>query len=53
MYQIIENIVNNPDDKTHVRFIYANVSEEDILMRKELDAMVCQQFQVNQTVLIN
>lgn len=47
MYQIIESILRNPLDTTKIRFIYANVTYEDILMKQELDAMVCDQFEVN------
>ena len=39
MYQIIKAICNNPGDKTEVNLLYANVSEEDILLRKELDEL--------------
>lgn len=39
MYQIMTAIARNSDDKTQVNLIYANVNEEDILLRKELDAM--------------
>ncbi|KAI5965905.1 CBR1 [Candida pseudojiufengensis] len=37
MYQIITAIMNNPEDKTVVHLIYANVTEDDILLRKELE----------------
>ncbi|RCH78097.1 NADH-cytochrome b5 reductase, partial [Rhizopus azygosporus] len=37
MLQIIHAIVKNPADKTKVSLIFGNVSEEDILLRKELD----------------
>ncbi|KAJ7225810.1 ferredoxin reductase-like C-terminal NADP-linked domain-containing protein [Mycena pura] len=39
MYQILSAILKNPADRTAVSLIYANVNEEDILMRKELDAL--------------
>ncbi len=39
MYQIIKAICNNPDDKTEINLLYANVSEEDILLKKELDEL--------------
>lgn len=38
MYQIIKSIAENPKDKTKVDFIYGNVSEEDILLREDLDS---------------
>jgi cytochrome-b5 reductase len=37
MYQVARAIFNNPDDKTKVTLIFANVTEEDILLKKELD----------------
>jgi cytochrome-b5 reductase len=39
MFQIIQAIAKNPADKTQVRLIYANVAPEDILLKKELDAL--------------
>ena len=39
MYQIIKAIVNNPEDKTHISLIYANVTEDDILLKDDLDRM--------------
>lgn len=37
MYQIISAILRNPDDHTKVFLLYANVAENDILLRAELD----------------
>lgn len=37
MYQVLTAILTNPDDKTKVSLVYANVTEEDILLRAELD----------------
>lgn len=37
MYQIMTAIFKNPSDKTKVYLIYANVTEEDILMKAELE----------------
>ncbi|KAL7665674.1 NADH-cytochrome b5 reductase 1 [[Candida] zeylanoides] len=37
MYQILTAILRNPDDKTKVSLLYANVSENDILLKEELD----------------
>ncbi|THX15467.1 cytochrome b5 reductase-like protein [Aureobasidium pullulans] len=37
MYQIIRAICENPRDKTKVTLLYGSVSEEDILLRDELD----------------
>ncbi|KAF9191093.1 NADH-cytochrome b5 reductase [Haplosporangium sp. Z 767] len=39
MLQIIRAIVKNPEDKTLVNFIFANVTEEDILLKAELDLL--------------
>jgi len=36
MYQLIRAIFNNPEDKTKVTLVFGNVSEEDILLKKEL-----------------
>ncbi len=40
MYQIIQAIIRNPNDHTKVTLVYGNVSEEDILLKKELDEIV-------------
>ena len=37
--QIIRAICKNPNDKTKVNLIFGNVSEEDILLREELDEL--------------
>ncbi|CAO3611296.1 unnamed protein product [Cunninghamella echinulata] len=39
MLQIIRAIARNPEDKTQVSLIFANVNEEDILLKKELDEL--------------
>ncbi|OCF35960.1 NADH-cytochrome b5 reductase 1 [Kwoniella heveanensis CBS 569] len=39
MYQIIKSSLKNPADKTKLALIYANVEEDDILLRKELEAL--------------
>ncbi|KAJ6627215.1 NADH-cytochrome b5 reductase [Mycena sp. CBHHK59/15] len=39
MYQIVHAVLKNPADRTALSLIYANVNEEDILMRAELDAL--------------
>lgn len=38
MYQVANAILKNRRDTTHVSLIYANVTEQDILLREELDA---------------
>lgn len=39
MYQIIQAIINNPNDSTEMWLLFANQCEEDILMRKELEIL--------------
>ncbi|KDE04348.1 hypothetical protein MVLG_05227 [Microbotryum lychnidis-dioicae p1A1 Lamole] len=38
MWQILQQIANDPNDKTKATLIYSNVTEADILLRKELEA---------------
>ncbi|GMY23543.1 NADH--cytochrome b5 reductase 1-like [Fagus crenata] len=38
MFQLIRAILENPKDKTNVHLIYANVTLDDILLKKEIDA---------------
>ncbi|XP_073289704.1 NADH-cytochrome b5 reductase-like protein isoform X1 [Primulina huaijiensis] len=39
MLQVIDAIVKNPDDNTQVSLLYANVSPDDILLKKKLDLL--------------
>lgn len=39
MYQILTAILKNPEDKTKVSLLYANVTEDDILLKYELNKM--------------
>jgi cytochrome-b5 reductase len=39
MYQVIGKILQNPNDKTQISLIYANLSENDILLKQELDTL--------------
>ncbi|KAL6558372.1 NADH-cytochrome b-5 reductase-like protein [Orobanche minor] len=39
MLQIIDAILKNPDDHTQVSLLYANVSPDDILLKKKLDLL--------------
>ncbi|XMA18392.1 hypothetical protein WAI453_011183 [Rhynchosporium graminicola] len=39
MYQVARAIFNNPEDKTKVTMVFANVSEGDILLKKELNEL--------------
>ena len=49
MYQVAQAILRDPHDFTKIFLIYANVSEDDILLRKEFDAWAqdhCKRFKV-------
>jgi len=37
MYQVIQEIIKSPNDKTQVKMIFGNVSEDDILCREEVE----------------
>lgn len=52
MLQVASEIVNNPEDKTQVSLIFANQTEDDIILRDELDQMAAKHdnFQVYYTV---
>lgn len=39
MYQLTRAIFSNPNDKTKVTLVFGNVSEDDILLKKELSAL--------------
>eukprot|EP00898_Chlorokybus_atmophyticus_P001750 jgi/Chlat1/2576/Chrsp175S02442 len=39
MYQVMQAILDDPLDKTQISLIFANVSENDILLKDELDAV--------------
>jgi cytochrome-b5 reductase len=50
MIQVIQRILSNSNDKTKVSLLFANVTEEDILLRKYLEKIVeknPQQFKVH------
>ncbi|KAJ1928903.1 hypothetical protein IWQ60_001646 [Tieghemiomyces parasiticus] len=40
--QLVDRILANPDDHTKVSLLYGNLSEDDILLRDELDALAKQ-----------
>jgi len=52
MYQLIEEILSNPRDRTEIRLIYANRTPGDIMLKAELDALAAAhpQFRVLYTV---
>ncbi|KAK6247521.1 hypothetical protein QUC31_019086 [Theobroma cacao] len=39
MFQVARAILENPNDKTNIQLIYANVTYEDILLKEELDEL--------------
>eukprot|EP00030_Apusomonadida_sp_AF-17_P008944 a953_284.p1 GENE.a953_284~~a953_284.p1 ORF type:complete len:307 (-),score=133.86 a953_284:74-964(-) len=39
MYQVLQEITRNPEDKTQVTLIYANHTPNDIILKPELDAI--------------
>ncbi|XP_039032717.1 NADH--cytochrome b5 reductase 1-like isoform X2 [Hibiscus syriacus] len=39
MFQVARAILENPNDKTNIHLIYANVAYEDILLKEELDEL--------------
>ncbi|GKT91929.1 NADH-cytochrome B5 reductase 2 [Colletotrichum tofieldiae] len=39
MYQLARAIFNNPEDKTKVTLVFGNVTEEDILLKKEFSEL--------------
>lgn len=53
MYQIINAIISNPEDKTQVQLIYGNQTEADILLKKELDHIVQNHPQINVHYLLD
>jgi cytochrome-b5 reductase len=42
MWQLARAIFNNPADKTKVTLVFGNISEEDILLKKEFDDLESQ-----------
>ena len=53
MYQIATHILRDKGDETAVSFIFANVTETDIMLRKELDGLAAQHTQFNLFYTIN
>eukprot|EP00695_Tsukubamonas_globosa_P000319 TRINITY_DN1236_c0_g1_i1.p1 TRINITY_DN1236_c0_g1~~TRINITY_DN1236_c0_g1_i1.p1 ORF type:complete len:291 (+),score=130.12 TRINITY_DN1236_c0_g1_i1:67-939(+) len=39
MLQVIQETLRNPEDKTNISLIFANVAEEDILLKDKLDSL--------------
>ena len=42
MLQIVKAVLKDPEDRTQVSLLFANQTEEDILLRKELEEMADQ-----------
>ncbi|KAL3899003.1 MAG: hypothetical protein SGCHY_002349 [Lobulomycetales sp.] len=42
MYQLIKHILRDPDDCTQISLVYANKTQQEILLRRELDILVSQ-----------
>ena len=41
--QVLKQILSDPDDKTELRLLYANQTEDDILVRKEMEELAATQ----------
>jgi len=39
MYQVAREILKNPEDRTKITLVFGNISEEDILLKRELEDM--------------
>lgn len=50
MLQVIRAILKDPNDKTEVWLIFANQTEEDILLRKELESIPNTRFHLHYTL---
>jgi len=53
MLQVIEKALKDPTDKTKITLLYANLSENDILMKQELDTLARrhrERFKVHYTI---
>ena len=50
MLQVIRQILKDPKDKTEIWLLFANQTEEDILLRKELEAIPKERFHLWYTV---
>jgi cytochrome-b5 reductase len=40
MYQVAQHLLKDPRDKTKLSLVYGSLTEDDILLRAELDALV-------------
>jgi len=39
MLQVIEDVLHEADDKTHISLVFANRTEEDIILKDRLDEL--------------
>ncbi|KAI9287942.1 hypothetical protein BC943DRAFT_317457 [Umbelopsis sp. AD052] len=53
MLQIIRAVVRNPEDKTKINLIFANVNDEDILLKKEIDELAQKHSNFNVYYVLN
>jgi cytochrome-b5 reductase len=53
MYQVLQAIAKDPSDKTKVVLIYANVTFEDILLKKELDQLAAEHDNISVYYVLN
>ncbi|CCX05634.1 hypothetical protein FPQ18DRAFT_377697 [Pyronema domesticum] len=53
MLQIIRAITENPEDKTEVDLIFANVNQEDILLKEDLDEIAANNSNVRVHYVLN
>ena len=42
MYQVAKCLLQDPEEYTQIKLIYANVTEDDILLKEELDQLAQQ-----------
>lgn len=53
MLQIIRAVLRNPNDTTKINLIFANVNEEDILLKKEIDDLASKHSNFNVHYVLN
>ncbi|GAB5585826.1 NADH-cytochrome b5 reductase [Umbelopsis nana] len=53
MLQIIRAVLRNPSDTTKINLIFANVNEEDILLKKEIDELAAKHSNFNVYYVLN
>eukprot|EP00242_Pyramimonas_sp_CCMP2087_P017306 CAMPEP_0198198808 /NCGR_PEP_ID=MMETSP1445-20131203/2185_1 /TAXON_ID=36898 /ORGANISM="Pyramimonas sp., Strain CCMP2087" /LENGTH=293 /DNA_ID=CAMNT_0043868449 /DNA_START=479 /DNA_END=1360 /DNA_ORIENTATION=- len=53
MLQVLEEILSNPEDKTKVSVLFANVTQEDILLKERIDALAATHSNVKVTYVLD